>query len=144
MEPSLCLKTDLPTIITVTQHSAGFIDHNVESMSWKCTLMHVNNLRPYFLYCFFTTPKWRHTACVHKTRAGKGSISFLPSATFFGTQLQPSETASNWKCYWGGSDVQYVCNEKCDTWKETLNCVQLNSEIYWVQSTNYTEDIKCI
>lgn len=43
-------KSTLLTVITGTQHSPGFIDHNVE----RITLMRISNLLIHFLYCVIT------------------------------------------------------------------------------------------
>lgn len=99
MEPGLCLKNDLPTVITVTQHSAGFIAYNVESMSWKCTLMHVNNLRPYFLYWFLHLQNGDTLLVFIRAVLGKGaSAFFLPqwflALNYSQVKLLPTESAT--------------------------------------------------
>lgn len=95
MEPGLHLKKNtLLTVITGTQHSPGFIDHNVE----RITLMCMSNLLIHFLYCVITKHEPTRLVLTGIT-AGEETSAFLPQCHTaqcnFDTKRQPSETTSS-------------------------------------------------
>lgn len=135
MKPGLHLKDALLTVITGTRHSARSIDHNMESFTLKCTLMHVNNMHLRFLYCtsrmeareptlpvFIRVGEKEASVCSSPHHTSHGGIQFL-SVNRRQVKLLPAEF------HWGESGACMQWGGR-HTWRGPLCLLQLRSELY--------------